>query len=357
MADVSDPVRTTAETKAKPGNKYQYQTRYIEPAKPGDEDLGPLKLLPGVWKSKQQGWNMIALPFDTNTRSNFRVLMNQYRETLKFTLVDKGVPNRGIATGCGDTVDTDQFLVTLDYEQVIHQIRVDDEPMSSESIRGKECAVDDEDGQCLAIHHEPGLWLNMTNQRTDGIDIARMATIPHGNSVLALGRSEHLSGKPEIPELNALPIGAPGNGDLEFGYLAPYKRYEDKPFTGTAEGVPGFPGFFPTDMNAILRFALDADPTPVLKTTILHVDTTVQQAGIVNIPFIEKQADASEMKSTFWIQELDAKDEHGRQKLRLQYSQVVFLDFFPRVDGVPGLIRWPHVSINTLDKVVDAPVS
>jgi hypothetical protein len=62
------------------------------------------------------------------------------------------------------------------------------------------------------------------------------------------------------------------------------------------------------------------------------------------------------MKSTFWIQELKEKDKNGKPKRRLQYSQLVMLDFFPRVDGLPpgccpGPIQWPHVSINTLEKV------
>jgi hypothetical protein len=33
--------------------------------------------------------------------------------------------------------------------------------------------------------------------------------------------------------------------------------------------------------------------------------------------------------------------------------QVVQLDFFPRLDGGPGRIKWPHVSINTLQKITD----
>jgi len=335
--------------------KLKYQPRYIEPAKPGDEDLGPLQLLPGKWTTMDRGWNMIALPFDTDDRRNFRVLMNQYREELNFTLVDKGVPNRGIATADGETEDTDQLLVTLDYEQVIHQIRVDDDPKSDK--QGKICEVNDPNEKCLAIHHEPGLWLYMTNFNTDSIDIARLATIPHGNSVLALGRADSKKGRPEIPVLNGLPIGAPGGGDINHPYLASYKKFEDEPFKGTLEGVDAFPGFFPTDLNRILRLVQETDPTPVKSTTILEVDTTLDKAGIVNIPFVERQADATEMKSTFWIQELDAKDEHGNQRLRLQYSQLIFLDFFDRVDGVDGLIRWPHVSINTLEKTFDGPVA
>ncbi len=338
--------------------KLKGQSRYIEPARSGDEDLGPLKLLPGVWKSVAQGWNMIALPFATEpfpAGFNFRVLMNQYRETLTFSLVDKGVPNRGIDRDGNQTIDTDQFVVTLDYEQVIHQLEVDDAPASDK--RGHECAIGDPDKKCLAIHHEPGLWLHMTNETTNGFDIARLGTIPHGNSMLAIGRSKVEDGAPNIPPLNGLPIGVnvdindpvpPGAPD----YLGPYRKFENEPFVGNVVGVPGFPGFFPSDMNAILRFAnQNAD---IVRTTTLEVDSTHEKAGVVNIPFIEREADTSSMKSTFWIQELSSKDKNGDPELRLQYAQAVMLDFFPRRDGLPGLIRWPHISINTLTKDVDA---
>ena len=68
----------------------------------GDKELGPLKLLPGVWSNTPnlpgRGWNLIALPFETEPGEgfNYRLLMNQYDEELKFSTVDKGVPNRGI---------------------------------------------------------------------------------------------------------------------------------------------------------------------------------------------------------------------------------------------------------------------
>jgi hypothetical protein len=58
------------------------------------------------------------------------------------------------------------------------------------------------------------------------------------------------------------------------------------------------------------------------------------------------------MKSTFWIQELAEKDDQGRPKMRLQYSQVVMLNFFrPREDEFPERAVWPHISIATLEKV------
>lgn len=63
---------------------FQTTERAIRVAVSGDEDLGPLKDLPGKWESKGHGWNMIALPF-ARTRPgalDYRLLLNQYNETL-----------------------------------------------------------------------------------------------------------------------------------------------------------------------------------------------------------------------------------------------------------------------------------
>ena len=305
--------------------------RYVEVARTGDEDLGPLKLLPGSWRNipglEGRGWNMIALPFATRPGSpiDYRLLLNQYNEVLTFNLVDKAVPNRGVdRTDPDTTVETDQFVVTLDYEQVIEQIAVAEEPPSGlAGIPG------------IAIHHEPGLWLNMTNL-AENFDIARLGTIPHGDSVLALGASQIIDGPPNFPEINGLPIGV--NQDLTSPYLAPYKHFADNPFLGV---------FNPVAPHALLNGAV---PGTIKRTTILRVDTRAETGGIVNIPFIVKQANAAEMISTFWIQEVD---DGGQERLFLQYMQVVLLDFFSRRDGMPGMIRWPHVSINTMEKIAE----
>ena len=322
--------------------KIKTQARYFAPAEPRDEELGPLQLLPGTWANQPnlpgRGWNLIALPF-AGGAFNYRVLMNQYDEELRFTLVDKGVPNRGIGVDptTGQPVERDQLVVTLDYEQKISQVAAADFPESGKAGNAG-----------LAIHHEPGLWLHMLNEQTNGIDIGRLATIPHGNSVLALGRSAVAEGAPQIPStVSALPIGV--SSDLENNpYLEPYKHFVDQPFKGVVTD-PGFPGFLPTDTSALLAAANSG--VAIKRTTTLHVDSELETGGVVNIPFIERQADAASMNSTFWLQELEELDENGKPKLRLQYLQVVMLDFFPRRDGLPGLIGWPHISINTMERV------
>ena len=322
--------------------------RYFLKSERRVRSIGPLKLLPGEWKGVGTGWNMIALPFQ-GSPGKYRILMNQYNEKLLFSFVDDNVPNRGIDFRRGfiksDPEQFDQKLATLDYQQTIEQVVADDFPKSG--LAG---------GKGLAIHHEPGLWLHMKDKRTNGLDIARLATVPHGNSLLALGKSKTVKGMPDIPPISGLPFGRfedldSGGYDVhEDRYLTPYKHYIDNPFFGNVPGNIGFPGFSPKNMNAILQFANQG--VKVKKTTILTVDTEIEDGAVSNIPFVVKQAEPVSMKSTFWIQELAEKGPDGNPKLRLQYSQVVMLDFFsPREDQMPGRISWPHISINTLEKV------
>lgn len=313
--------------------------RRVAPAVALDPQLGPLAPLPGTWKSAGLGWNMIALPFAAPAGPPFRLLLNQFDETLVFTLVDKAVPNRGI-TEDTPVAEKDQLTVTLDYEQVIHQLAAADLPLSGLAGSAN-----------LAIHHEAGLWLFMTNHVDDDIDVGRLATVPHGNSVLALGTSDVMESPDPatlIPQVSGLPINIPNTDidDLNNRYLAPYKAFHDQPFKGVVNAA-GFPGFDPVDPAALLRLAVNG--LDIARTTILHVDTTTQSAGIHNIPFIERQADARRMVATFWIHELNELDAAGNPRMLLQYLQDVSLDFLSSPNG--GLIRWPHISINTLAKV------
>ena len=309
------------------------QQRRIELAQPQDPDLGRLKDLPGKWEGKGRGWNMIALPFAGPGPLDYRLLLNQYDEVLNFDLVDKGVPNRGVSPDHNQ--QRDQFIVTLDYEQVVTQVAVVDEPVST--VRGT---------PPNAIHHEPGLFLNMLNRIPDGFDIARLATIPHGDAALALGKSLKVEGPPVIRAIDALPVGV--NPDFENNpYLAPYKHFHANPFKGNVT-APGFPGFDPTAPHLLLQAANQG--RNIVRTTVLDLDTANATGGIKNIPFVVKQADAASMKSTFWVNEF-APDAQGNVALEMQYLQVVMLDFFPKRDGTPGRIQWPHVSINTMKKV------
>jgi hypothetical protein len=157
-----------------------------------------------------------------------------------------------------------------------------------------------------------------------------------------LWEPSEVPGVAQIPAVNGLPVGV--NQGLTNPYLEPYQHFHAKPFVGTVTD-PHFPGFDPTAPHLLLTLANQGVDVQV--TTVLEMDTTIESGGINNIPFIEKQADAAAMKATFWIQRLRG----ASPTFRLQYLQIVNLEFFPRGDGLPGRIIWPHVSINTLNKV------
>ena len=353
--------------------------RYIAPAQEGDPVLGPLKMLPGTWANIRaehrtdeddgefiaegtlagtglspldgRGWNLIALPFIREGGGPpYRLLMNQYNEVLHFDTVDDKVPNRGINFGTGE--NTDQSVAALDYTQRIRQIAASDDADSGKALEDK-----------LPIHHEPGFFLHMKEQTIEDFTIARLAAIPHGNAANAVGKFIEIDGPPTIPPISGMPEGAStfdivdaAKADFpeeaERRYLAPYRHFIDDPFLGVL--APPFPGFEPLDANNLLRLGLQGIVNKVTKTTELVLDTDAMEAGIVNIPFIERQAEASIMRSTFWIMELDEVGPFGEPRLVMAYSQLVMLDFFQRRDGRDGLIRWPHISINMMEKVLPA---
>ncbi|WP_172296936.1 heme-binding protein [Pseudoruegeria sp. HB172150] len=324
--------------------------RYFDPSPSEDLDLGPLTHLPGLWKNVTEdgsltdgrGWNLIALPFfEEGQFRDFRLLMNRYNEELRFTFVDDMVPNRGVEKN--PSAEFDQFVVTLDYQQAIKQTDADD--FSQTPLAG---------GSDLAIHHEPGLFLHMLNRRTDGIDVARLATVPHGNSALAIGSSSTYNGPPQnVDGASGFPEGAIAADEeinaavdaatADNAYLRPYNKFTVEPFLGI------FSAKTPFDT---LKGALSA--FNVVRTTELRMDTSRDKAGIHNIPFVERRADANFMRSTFYILELEETGADGKPKMALAYTQFIFLDFFRRRDGKEGLIRWPHISMNVMEKV-DVP--
>lgn len=326
------------------------EARVIGTPDPNEKELDVLKHLPGTWTNtdalRGRGWNMIALPHVSGEfKFNYRLLVNQYNEILKFTVADKGVKNRGISRKNG-TYSKTQVTVALDYEQTTRQSAAADFPPTD--LAG---------GDCLPIHHEPGLWLLQLNEAEPHNRLARLASIPHGNSVLAIGSSSESNTPPEIPKINGSPTGV--HLDDKDAYLAPYFHFRDNHFKGKTsdpryQGAdPAFEGFNPLAPAELLRNAI---PGTIKRTTELRVSTRFETGGIVNTPFIETQADASELSSIFWIVESVVD---GVDKLYLQYLQIVTIDFFDRFfaegnnrgDGMPGPAHWPHVSINTLEKI------
>src|SRR5208283_4815957 len=159
------------------------------------KQLGLLQDLAGTWKGK--GFNLIARP-DFHDQTDLYLQVNQTRETLKFDPIGSSIPNRGFGM---DDIE----LFGLTYLQQIADAGLDG-----------------------ALHIEPGIWVTQPSTTfppetapPQGQLVARMGTIPHGNSLLAEGVAEPFTGPPVLtipgtqysfslfPSFNSTPFGVP----------------------------------------------------------------------------------------------------------------------------------------------------
>lgn len=170
----------------------------------------------------------------------------------------------------------------------------------------------------------------------------RLATIPHGDSVLAQGSSLTVPGGPQISQVSPVPFKADGKP------LGPH--YFPPPFhqPNTITG-PLPPGFDIHDPNAALTSAIQGQN--ITNTVVLEVSTKAPSGqdnlsgpfggGILNIPFVKTNANAISLQATFWIETVTPPGG-GQPFLQLQYTQTVILSFLD--------IYWPHISVATLVK-------
>ena len=160
--------------------------------------LGPLVDLIGDWEG--HGFNLIARP-DFHDQAALYLQLNETHDSLKFTAIGSGIPNRGFG-------QDDINLFGLTY---LNQIR----DRTSRS----------------ALHIEPGIWVTLppSTVLTFPPDVppantqlvARMATIPHGNALVAEGIAEPFVGPPVLasatqvyngsrfPSFNSTPFAVP----------------------------------------------------------------------------------------------------------------------------------------------------
>ena len=274
--------------------------RLSGPAPQVVDSLGPLAGLVGTWMGSK-GYEIIAVPAvfregGGNQESEvFRLIIRPYIEIITFTPIGAPVPDRGYPD--------DMFLTGVQYEMRI---------------------TDAETNQPL--HLETGMWLYMPGQP---MTIARSATVPHGDSLLALGNSTTMGSAPKIPNLGVIPKV---QGKKE-GYTDPYLRLP-----------PPIP-FVAANVNQLLQ---DAIAKQTITETVQLDISTANGGGILNIPFINTNANATAFACTYWIETVS--DATGDTYQQLQYSQQTNLEFIKQFDGSGQLIMWPHVNMNTLLK-------
>jgi len=160
--------------------------------------------------------------------------------------------------------------------------------------------------------------------------IVRMSTIPHGDSLLA--QSVFLTtvkGGPKITPVSSLPTGP---GVDEPGYLDPLLYPEDTP--------DGIDYDMVANPNLVLKKAIKGQN--IIESVVISVSTS-PVGGLVNIPFVVKNANAISLDAIFWIETVENDD--GSTFLQLQYTQTVILKFLG--------IEWPHITVATLVQQYD----
>jgi len=275
-------------------------------------DLGLLSELRGRWIGK--GFNLISRPFFKNPVPFFLEL-NGTSEALEFLVIAGEIPNRG-------SKQPDAELHGLRYLQQV-----------------KDCVLN------VGIHVEPGLWLHVpaTTVPAQAETYVRHATIPHGDSVLAQSTFfTTLKSGPDIQPVNSTPF----TGTIPGLNANPATPITDPAYLAKFSTTPLPTECLPPGLNAQ---ATIKDPTEVLRAqikgqniiqTVVIVISTVPPGAILNIPFLQQNANAAQMDAIFWIETVREKDGHEFQQL--QYVQRVILDFIG--------IHWPHISVATLVK-------
>jgi hypothetical protein len=156
-------------------------------------NLGPLVAFQGTFTGT--GFNTIFRPdsaksptpmpgpINTNDPADNVLELNLTSETLSFSNNLASIPNRGSGN------QEDIFLNGVPYLQTINDVTT---------------------GQPTGIHFEPGLWLAVpptTIPTEPGTTLARMASIPHGTTIVAQGVSLPLiAGGPTISAVSITPL-------------------------------------------------------------------------------------------------------------------------------------------------------
>jgi hypothetical protein len=340
--------------------------------------LGPLAAFVGTWTGI--GFNTIfrpqnkTFPLPIPAPGDNILELNLTTETLSFSPSLGSVPNRG-------TLQDDIFLNGVPYVQSISDVTNPAPP--------------------TGIHFEPGIWLSVpaTTNPSEPLSIARMASIPHGTTIVAQGVVRPAkAGPPDIHAVDITPFPIKGGGKIRFPSQ-----------TAAAQGTARIPQDLTPwikagtitqelldDPNRLLRNAIAVQK--ILSTTTMIVSTNPASplfgGGTDNIAFLlgdpagaNANANTVTLDAIFWIEtvehQLHIDFPNGSapttvrprgapfglpvpsflldppiqltgpriikvNSIQIQYSQTVMLNF-------KGL-SWPHVSVATLVPADPLPI-
>ena len=326
--------------------------------------LGPLANFVGNWRGL--GFNTIFRPSQPAVSGTDNVLeLNLTNESLAFSLSLGSIPNRG-------EVQPDIFLNGVPYLQTINDVTTPN--------------------QSVGIHFEPGIWLNVPATTAPAVPTAslvRMASIPHGATILAQGTSGSTAGAPTIPSVDITPFITGTTNKIPFPSQTASNANTPRipkvlPVPGTTLTVAEWQALL-TDPNSLIRNVIHSQT--IINTVSISIATTPTSpllgGGAQDIAFLigkpNPNANAVTMTAIFWIEtvsfnlavpvmdsgssvilspstavlglpmpqfEVQSASAITAPKSvpvtypQIQYTQTVMLEF----NG----LTWPHVSVATL---------
>jgi hypothetical protein len=276
--------------------------------------LGPLAGLVGKWSGR--GFNIIWRPNHTAGQDRFLEL-NVTSEQLEFTAISGPIPNRGL-------LQPDINMFGLTYLQQISDANLN-----------------------AGLHIEPGLWVAVPKTTDPNVvpTVARLASIPHGTTIVAQGTATTAAAAPNIPNIPNTSIKP-----FNIGHPTPEIDFPEQTLTNQTQfrtsgaGLTGVTQAMVNNPNSVLHAAIAGQH--ITATTTLHVttgNTPAPGGGTANTAFLKgtadgPNADAASVNATFWLETLQGQSA----PTQLQYAQTVLLNF----NG----LSWPHITIATLHK-------
>ena len=277
------------------------------------DPLGPLAGLAGNWTGR--GFNVIWRPHPLKPSGQDRFLeLNVTSEQLDFGPALRDIPNRGLLM-------PNISLAGMNYLQQI---------ADANTTKNQ--------------HFEPGMWIAVppTSDPQEPRTVARLASIPHGTTILLQGTAQSANGAPTIPDVDIKPFTIDHSAqtiDFPEQNLGTATQ-----FRTSGVGLTGITQQMVNNPNTVLQSAIASQH--IQATTTLHVvssTVSLPGGGTSNIAFLTGATDgpnavAAHVAATFWLETLQG-DTEPRQ---LQYSQRVLLNF----NG----LSWPHITVATLQK-------
>jgi hypothetical protein len=205
------------------------------------------------------------------------------------------------------------------------------------------------------VHVENGAWLNIQtgkkivgpygtptsapieldhpNRQPPQITIAKQMSIPHGNSILALGKfADPAVGAPVIPDsASTLPVPVMGANPID-----------TSPYTQTLDQTINYQNPTPSltaNPNAAIQNAVKAIAPNMFITWSV---TTANSGNTMNIPFEQREANVSDYSASYWLLSTDA----GKTYSHLVYTQDITMQI--PINGT--LYNFPHVTCNCVTK-------